>query len=143
MYFSKEVFYTQLGWPLWSGLAITILALCMALYCDVPNLYIPLTCVGIVEMLALGIVIQTSFAIINGKILRVYWPFSKPTVISIGEIKHISINKSIRVPPAYAQCTLIIIYSNDGEVRISPHNHVEFLATIKRANPRVKMTSLL
>lgn len=129
------MFYTRVGWPIWSILIGTVVLLGIGHSWDA--LWRALTVLGMVEVVAIGLVLETEYAVESDRWLRISGPLIRKRVIAVANIRYIEAVRDFGPAPAFSSNRLAIHHSTDEVVLVSPERQTEFIAQLKALNPDI------
>lgn len=138
MHRSQRVFYTRTGWPVWSIPVGTVVLLGIGHSYDV--LWRALILTGMVEVFAIGLVLETAYAIESDSRLDISGPLARKQVIAVDSIRRIEAVRSFSPAPAFSSDRLAIHFSTDEVVMISPERPADFVEILMALNPNIAVT---
>ena len=138
MRFSRKVFYTKIGWPVWLTLFLTISLIPFSDYHSRSGLMQFATFLVMVEVLIIGLILQTAYKVRANNTLQVTGVFRKGQSFLISDINQVVRLKNKRIAPGFSQNTLAIYYSTNQIVMISPDRPDDFILSLLEINQGIK-----
>lgn len=137
MHRSRSVFYTTIGWPIWSILIGSAAVWGVAFYCNATTLCKIFTVLGLVEVFAVGLILQTEYTIESGGWLHITGPLIHKRVIAVADIRHIETIRDFSPAPAFSPNRLAIHHSTNEVMLVSPQRPADFIAQLKAFNQKI------
>lgn len=137
MHRSRRVFYTSIGWPIWSILIGSAAVWGVAFYWNATTMCRAFTILGMVEVVAVGLVLQTEYTIESDSWLSISGPLIHKRVIAVADIRHIETIRDFSPAPAFSPNRLAIHHSTDEVMLVSPERPADFIAQLKALNHKI------
>jgi len=98
-----------------------------------------LTVLVMVEIFAIGLMLETEYAIESDSWLRISGPLIHKRIIAVASIQRIEAVRNFNLAPAFSPERLAVHYSAGEVVLISPERRDEFIANLKALNSAIEV----
>ena len=95
---------------------------------------------GMGEVIAIGLVMETEYVIQSDIWLYISGPLIRKWEIAVADIRCIEAVRDFCPAPAFSPNRLAIHHSTNEIVLVSPERQAEFLAQLKSLNPNIVIT---